>query len=63
MRSELVATSNRNGWRDHLVAETRLNYRAILQSWPLAISKLVCMALAAWILVLKFRFGTAGKDT
>jgi MtN3 and saliva related transmembrane protein len=32
-------------------------YGAMLQSWPLAGSNLVCLALSAWILVLKFRFG------
>lgn len=35
-----------------------VTYGLMLRSWPLVASNFVCMALAAWILVLKFRFGT-----
>jgi MtN3 and saliva related transmembrane protein len=38
-----------------------VTYGSMLQSWPLVASNLVCMALAAWILVLKFRFGAREK--
>jgi MtN3 and saliva related transmembrane protein len=36
-------------------------YGVLLQSWPLVGSNTVCLALAAWILVLKFRFGSSVK--
>jgi MtN3 and saliva related transmembrane protein len=33
-------------------------YGTMLGSWPLVGSNLVCLGLAAWILCLKFRFGS-----
>jgi MtN3 and saliva related transmembrane protein len=38
-----------------------ISYGLMLHSWPLVVSNLVCMILAAWVLALKFRFGT-GKN-
>jgi MtN3 and saliva related transmembrane protein len=34
-----------------------IGYGVMLSSWPLVASNAVCLVLAAWILVLKFRFG------
>jgi MtN3 and saliva related transmembrane protein len=36
-------------------------YGVMLGSWPLVGSNLVCLALAAWILTLKFRFASREK--
>jgi MtN3 and saliva related transmembrane protein len=33
-----------------------VTYGVMLGSWPLVGSNLVCLALAVWILILKFRF-------
>ena len=35
-----------------------VTYGVMLRSWPLVGSNFVCLVLAAWILVLKFRFGS-----
>jgi MtN3 and saliva related transmembrane protein len=40
-----------------------VTYGVLLRSLPLVASNLVCMALAAWILVLKLRFGAVENKT